>query len=241
MSFLSRSAPLAAFLALALVFAGCSTQRTQLDPAPAANEAAGMMDAAVNTVDGVRVVAQSQAWPGMAEVKREVTPLRVVMENNGSMPVRIRYDDFSLVGPQGERYAALPPYGVEGSVQEPTLVEGYDPVTAPTFQYTNFYVAPYYASAYPTLTPYADPFYYDPVYYDRYYTAWESIALPTEEMVAEVLPEGVLEPGGRVEGFLYFEHVDPEAPRVRFRADLTNADTGEVFGEISIPFTVNYN
>jgi hypothetical protein len=60
-------------------------------------------------------------------------------------------------------------------------------------------------------------------------------------MIAEVLPEGVLEPGGRVEGFLYFERVDPQAPRVRFRADLTSADTGEVFGEVSIPFTVNYD
>lgn len=241
MPLFSRSTPLLTWLGLVLFIAGCSTQRTQLDPAPSANQAAGMMDAAVNIVDGVRVVAQSQAWPGMTEVKREVTPLRIVLENNGAMPVRIRYDHFTLVGPQGERFAALPPYGVEGSVQEPTLVEGYDPVTAPTFEYSNFYVAPYYASAYPTLDTYADPFYYDPVYHDRYYTAWESIALPTEEMVAEVLPEGVLEPGGRVEGFLYFEHVAPDAPRVRFRADLTNAETGEVFGEVSIPFTVNYD
>jgi hypothetical protein len=241
MSLLSRSAPLAALLGAVLLFASCSPQRTQLDPAPAANQAAGMTDAAVNVVDGVRVVAQSQAWPGMSEVKSEVTPLRVVMENNSSMPVRIRYDEFALVGPQGMRYAALPPYGVEGTVTEPVLAEGYTPVTSPAFTYNNFYVAPYYASAYPTMTPYADPFYYDPVYYDRYYTAWESIALPTEEMIAEVLPEGVLDPGGRVEGFLYFERVDPDTPRVRFRADLVNANTGEEFGEVSIPFTVNYD
>jgi hypothetical protein len=226
-------------LGTALAVAGCAASQTELAPAPGADEASGMMDAAVDRVEGVRMVVQSQAWPGMAEVKTEVTPLRVVIENDGSVPVRLRYDEFTLVGPQGQRYAALPPYGVEGSVAEPTLVEGYAPVTAPTFEYNDFYVAPYYASAYPTLDPYADPFYYDSYYYDRYDTVWQSINLPTEEMVAEVLPEGVLDPGGRVAGFLYFERVDPEIPRVRFRADLVSVADGDVFGEVSIPFTVN--
>jgi hypothetical protein len=239
LSFLLRSTLAIVFLVGALAATGCTASRTDLDPAPAANEVSGMMDAAVDRVEGVRMVVQSQAWSGMSEVKAEVTPLRVVIENNGSVPVRLRYDEFTLVGPQGARYSALPPYGVEGSVEEPVLVEGYDPITAPTFEYSNFYVAPYYASAYPTLDPYADPFYYDPYYYDRYETAWQSINLPTEEMVAEVLPEGVLDPGGRVAGFLYFERVDPETPRVRFRADLVSAVDGDVFGEVSIPFTVN--
>ena len=238
-SSLVRSALVVFVLAGALAAAGCATSRTELDPAPAANEVSGMMDAAVDRVEGVRMVVQSQAWPGMSEIKTEVTPLRVVIENNGSVPVRLRYDEFTLVGPQGTRYSALPPYGVEGSVEEPVLVEGYDPITAPAFEYDNFYVAPYYASAYPTIDPYADPFYYDPYYYDRYETVWQSINLPTEEMVAEVLPEGVLDPGGRVAGFLYFERVDPEAPRVRFRADLVSAADGDVFGEVSIPFIVN--
>jgi hypothetical protein len=239
MRFSLRSALLPAFLVAAVAFAGCSAPGTELAPAPAANEAASMTEAAIDRVEGVRMVVQSQAWPGMAEVKREITPLRVVIENNSQIPVRLRYDEFTLVGPQGQRYAALPPYGVEGSVEEPTLVDGYAPVTAPTFEYRNFRVAPYYASAYPTISPYADPFYYDPYYYDRYATAWQSIELPTEEMVAEVLPEGVLDPGGRVEGFLYFQRVDADLPRVRFRADLVSANDSDVFGEISIPFVVN--
>lgn len=222
-----------------LILAACSAPGTELAPAPQADESTSLSEAAVDRVEGVRMVAQSQAWPGVTEIKREVTPLRVEIENSSQVPLRIRYDRFTLVGPQGQRYSALPPYGVEGSVEEPTLTEGYAPVTAPTFQYDNFYVAPYYAPAYPTLTPYADPFHHDPYYYDRYATVWQSVSLPTEEMVAEVLPEGVLDPGGRVEGFLYFERVDPDLPRVRFRADLVSARDGDVFGEISIPFVVN--
>lgn len=155
----------------------------------------------------------------------------------GRVPLRLRYNEFALVSPTGRRYAALPPYGVEGDVADPTLVDAYDPVT-PAFTYDRFRVAPYYASVYPTLTPYNDPFYYDRPYYDRYYTVYRDIELPTQEMVEQVLPEGVIDPGGSVSGFLYFERVDPEAPRVRFRADLANARTGETFGEVSIPFTV---
>ncbi|MDT0631680.1 hypothetical protein RQM47_02885 [Rubrivirga sp. S365] len=220
----------------ALLATGCAATGTQLEPAPAAETVAP--ETAVEVVDGVRMTAETGAWDGLARVKTEVTPLRVTIENGSRLPVRLRYDDFTLVSPQGGRYAALPPYGIEGDVADPVLVDAYAPVTAPGFAYSGFTVAPYYASVYPTLTPYAGSFGYDPLYYNRYYTAYREIALPTEEMVREALPEGVIDPGGRVSGFLYFERVPPSAPRVRFRADLVDARTGETFGEISIPFVV---
>jgi hypothetical protein len=225
----------ASLLALALLV-GCSAPGTSLDPAPAATTVGP--ETAVNQVQGVRVTAESGAWDGLARVRTEVTPIRVTMQNGSSMPVRIRYSEFALVGPSGERYSALPPYGVEGSVEDPTLVEAYDPVTTPAFTATGFRVAPYYGSVYPTLTPYTSTFGYDPVYYDRYATVYRDIELPTEEMVEDVLPEGVLDPGGRISGFLYFEKVSASAPRVRFRGDLVSATSGEVFGEVSIPFVV---
>ena len=209
---------------------------TQLDPAPAA-ETVGA-ETAVERVNGVRMTAETGAWDGLARVTTEVTPIRVTIENGSSAPIRLRYDEFALVNPQGRRYAALPPYGVEGSVEDPVLVDAYDPVTTPGFAYSGFSVALYYGSVYPTLTPYAGSFGYDPLYYDRYYTAYRDVELPTQEMVREALPEGVIDPGGRVSGFLYFERVPPSAPRVRFRADLANAQSGETFGEITIPFVV---
>lgn len=220
----------------ALVAAGCSAPGTQLEPAPAAETVAP--ETAVDRVNGVRMTAETGTWDGLARVKTEVTPIRVTIENGSDTPIRLRYDDFALVGPQGRRYAALPPYGVEGEVTDPVLVDAYDPVTAPGFAYSGFSVAPYYASVYPTVTPYAGAFGYDPYYHDRYYTVYRDIELPTREMVAEALPEGVISPGGRVSGFLYFERVPPSAPSVRFRADLTGAESNETFGEISIPFVV---
>lgn len=219
-----------------LVAAGCSGPGTALDPAPAA-ETVGP-DTAVDRVDGVRMTAETGAWDGLARVTTEVTPIRVTIENDGAAPLRLRYDDFALVSPQGRRYAALPPYGVEGDVTDPTLVDAYAPVATPGFAYSGFQVAPYYSSVYPSVTAYGGAFGYDPAYYDRYYTVYRDIELPTQEMVAEALPEGVISPGGRVSGFLYFERVPPSAPRVRFRADLTAAESNAAFGEISIPFTV---
>jgi hypothetical protein len=219
-----------------LVAAGCSAPGTDLTPAPAATTVGS--ETAVDRVEGVRMTAESNAWPGIATVAREVTPIRVTIENGSQMPVRLRYSEFALVSPTGTRYSALPPYGVEGSVDDARLVETYAPVTSPAFRATGFRVAPYYSSVYPTYTPYSGSFGYDRYYYDRYATVYRDIALPTEEMVSRVLPEGVIDPGGSVDGFLYFVRVDPAAPRVRFRADLVDADTGREFGEVSIPFVV---
>lgn len=223
-------------LLAAAVLVGCSAPGTQLDPAPAANTVGA--ETAVDRVNNVRMTVESGTWPGLARVKTEVTPLRVTISNGSNVPIRLRYNEFALVNPQGQRYSALPPYGVEGDVTDPTLVDAYNPVTAPGFSYSGFRVAPYYSTVYPTITPYSGAFYYDRPYYDRYYTVYRDIELPTEEMVELALPEGVLDPGGNVSGFLYFERVDSSAPRVRFRADLSNAQTGNTFGEVSIPFVV---
>jgi hypothetical protein len=51
------------------------------------------------------------------------------------------------------------------------------------------------------------------------------------------LPEGVLDNGGRITGFLYFGGLDhPQS--VSFTADLVDASTGAHFGRIVIPFDV---
>ena len=57
-------------------------------------------------------------------------------------------------------------------------------------------------------------------------------------MQQRVLPEGVIDSGGSLDGWLFFERVDNDLERVVFRADLVNADTGRKFAEVRIPFTV---
>jgi hypothetical protein len=78
---------------------------------------------------------------------------------------------------------------------------------------------------------------FDWAYYDRYYPVW-SVSLPTEDMLEMAIPEGVLEPQGRISGFLYFPRVNPDAERVVFQAALVSARTGEEFGAVEVPFVV---
>jgi hypothetical protein len=55
-------------------------------------------------------------------------------------------------------------------------------------------------------------------------------------MLEKAIPEGVLESGGQLSGFVYFERLDKRLKRIEFKADLINARTGIKFGSIHIPF-----
>ena len=64
--------------------------------------------------------------------------------------------------------------------------------------------------------------------------------LPTGDMVQKALPEGVLEAGGRVTGFLYFEDIDVgKDDTATFVTDLVNASNGETVGAIRIPLEID--
>jgi hypothetical protein len=107
-----------------------------------------------------------------------------------------------------------------------------------SYRTEGFYVAPYGSTLYPTMPTYAGEFPYDPIYYNTYYPRYRHVELPTPDMLARSLPEGVLEPGGRMAGYLYFEPVPEDAEAVRFEVQLVDAKTGQPFGAIAIPFRV---
>lgn len=221
-------------LLLAAVAVSC-VRRADLTPGPQARRAG--TETAVTHVDGVAFELRSDAWSGLESVVDHITPVRVKLTNESDRPIRLRYSDFALIAPEGRRYAALPPFGVTGTVQEPRLVRAYSPVTRPYFLHHRFDVAPYYGALYPHLAPDVGVYHYDPFYHGAYYHYWVEIPLPTRGMLEWALPEGVIRPGGHVEGFFYFERVDPEEPYVVFRADLVT-DDGQRFGEVRIPFNV---
>lgn len=232
-------APAVTFLAVLLIAVAACAPRAELEPAPAADPVPGVEMAAETTVENVRIVAEPGAWPGRAGIEYEVTPMRVHITNESDHPVRLRYDAFDLVAPDGTTYRAVSPFDVEGTVAEPALVDTFRPIRDPLFRARGFHVAPHLARGYPTLRPYARPFTYDPIYFDRFHTATVHIPLPTEEMVRQALPEGVIDPGGEVEGFIYFEPVPADLDRVSFQVDLVDGDTGDQFAEAEIPFTVD--
>lgn len=224
--------PIVVSLIAALTAAGISgcAATPELVPGPGAQPAPpGPGKGAVAMVHGVRVIARSDAWSGFPPNLDKVTPILVTIENDGTVPIRIRYNEFSLVAPTtGTSYAAIPPFNIRGTEVEPINTLGN----------SGFWVAPYYAPYYPGLRPYYGAFPFDQFYYDRYYPTWINIQLPTGDMVQKALPEGVLDAGGRVTGYLYFQNVKREAGMVEFTDELVNAASGETFGVVRIPFEV---
>ena len=111
------------------------------------------------------------------------------------------YAAFSLGAPSGFRLAALPPFQVASrnasAVAQPAFVSG------------GFLVAPWHARFYPWLGVWSGPPAFDAPYYDQWYGAWP--AVPDDDVLREALPEGVLEPGGHAQGFLYFRDEKPGA------------------------------
>jgi hypothetical protein len=168
------------------------------------------------------------------EITHEVTPMRVVIRNESAMPMLVQYRNFALVAHDGTRYNALPPLSIDAEVTREVAAT----VVRPAFTYDGFVVAPYYSGYYPGFGVATNPYWHDPLYYESYYDYWVDIPLPTEHMLNAALPDGRLEPGGSLSGWLYFEKVAPELDQVRFRADLVDADSGRQVGEISLPFVV---
>ena len=160
---------------IAILSAGCA-MGPELTPALAANRVVGLEDAAVAEAAGVRTVVRADAWTGVPAALPELTPLQTSIENHSGRPLRIQYHQFALVTPSGRRYAALPPYKLEG----PAVTSG--PIMAPGFPYRDFSFAPYYNPTPLGLRGWPGPFPYDPDYGSRYYSLWRA-PLPTEDML----------------------------------------------------------
>lgn len=234
----SRYTPVAT-LALTAMIAGCAiNEAANLEPAATAEPVSGMEDAARTSVKGVRVLTQAAPWPGETPIENEVTPIRVRIENDGRIPIDVRYRDLTLLGPEGNRYNALPPYRIGGTVTQPEVDRSYGPITNPGFTFSGFELAPYYSPVYPDMAVYTDPFVYDANFYGNAYRYWEETDLPTMEMLQQAMPEGVVNSGGNIEGWVYFEKVPEHESRVVLRTDLVDSRTGKEFAEVRILYDV---
>ena len=98
-----------------------------------------------------------------------------------------------------------------------------------------FYIAPPYYGWYPGLMVWPYAWTWD-VHYSTLYGAWPQ-PLPTRDMLEHALPEGVLKPGGRVSGFLYFQQLSRESA-VTLELSLVDAETSLPLGVARLPFVV---
>jgi len=211
----------------ACLIAGCAGT-SDLTVAPAARAPDGAPPTGVDRHDGVSVAIRPDAWSGIP-LDGDARPIRVRIENTGGRTLRLRYDAFALVTADGRRLGAMPPFDIDGKA-----VERRGNLT-PGFTHRGFLIAPYHAGYFPGIAPYRFGFHAAPFVYDHYHGYWDRIDLPTERMLEAAIPEGALEPGGVVHGFVYFEPATLASGPVDFRFDLVDEQSGQHFGELRIP------
>lgn len=229
-------------LLLAAVLLSACAARPSLVPAPEANRVAPGGTIARASDAGVTITVDPDAWSGL-DIENVVTPMRVTIENESDRKLRIMYSDFALVAQEDKRFAALPPYDIHATVAGPAPAYRYSPLDRMAFSHHGFHIAPFYHYMYPGLSVWnGHAFYFDPLYYGQYYPYWGRmrVELPTAEMLRYALPEGVLDEGGSVAGFLYFEHVDPDVspPEVTFRAEVVDIISEETITTLEVPFVI---
>lgn len=220
-------------LSLATWLAGCGQNAAEAEADLEPQTGDGSI--AESTVQGVDFEVDTAAWDGSPVVSDLLTPIRVSVTNHSDQPLRIRYANFALLGAY-DRYAALPPLVLQRQDDVLVLAAGGPVVDKPELDYTGFFVAPYYAPAYPRLSPYEGSLMVDEDYYRRYLAVWSALpGLPDEEIARKALPEGVLATNASVSGFLYFERVADGEEKVNFMAQAENAETHDYFGTALIP------
>lgn len=209
-----------AVVALGLTLCGCAIT---LEPAPQANRLPGRFKAAAGEVEGVRVVATAEAWRGYPlNLRDELVPLLVTIENNGPRAISVALRSFTLETASGERLEALAPSLITDRVIEPR--------------------PPSYASAWP---PFDSPAVFAPWYRDPSVLrgwpppAYLVIQLPTQDMIEYALREGVVEPGSAVSGFIYFDQPRGRPKSLVLTARIVDAAGVQELGAVMIPFVAD--
>ncbi len=209
---------------------GCRSVSPDLEPADPSQEVPTGEDAAMDRSDGLRMIVQTTPWPGQHLIEMEVTPVRVHIANDGSRPVAVRYDDFVIVNERGKTYRALYPHQTSGEVPPSTVREQ---VEEPRFEHEAFSVAAHQQVFYPGVLQV-----YDGSFIPSHAAEHLWGDLPTAEMRAWALPEGVVQPGGYIEGYLYFQKVSADDARLTVRATLSKPGNGEAIARFALPFVV---
>jgi hypothetical protein len=250
-------------IAVLLLAVGCVSMENQLWPSTEAHVVQGEHRvAAIADDQGVHLLADGNAWKGYpSDLERRLTPIYVRLENGSGRPLRLSYTDFSLVGQTSRfRYTAIPPLSprTPSVSSSPENEKGGEQNGGEGVQRGMGYIEPtswhvgvsgWYGWGWGLgwgWGPYwgwGSPFVGAPWYgYGPYPYSWGysyEVPLPTEDMLTRALPDGVLEPGGALDGFLYFQGVIRRENAVSLQVQLVDARTNEHFGTLDIPFQVH--
>ena len=87
-----------------------------------------------------------------------------------------------------------------------------------------------------------DPFFWPPGY-ASWVLGWNSLGYPRsptvpQDVVNMALPEGVLQPGGHVAGYIYFQRARPGTRHLMLTWDMAEARQGGAMGQVQVMLDV---
>lgn len=194
-------------------------------------------DAEVASEAGVQVRVMPVTVTSQYQNEMEYRPVRVEIRNRSARPLRIRYDAFALADQTGgDSLDAVSVYKLDRAEVGGPGIDNFPTSPPPTWEHDNFAIAPGYEEIFPDVARYEGAFDTTAVNAYRAPGATEPAALRDRVLLADVVPEGVIRPGGLVEGTLWFQDADEPIRELVFTFDLIDAATGEQFGDMSVPF-----
>lgn len=172
---------------------------------------------------GLALRALPADWSGYpGDLPRSVTPLLLVLANEGGAPVLVRFEDFLLLDSGNREYRALSP------LQVVTVLYGSAPSRSDILPAFHLHRHPLFFHGF-----LSDPFFY-PYYYPYYAPApygWP----PGRDILRLALREGRVLPGHRVEGFLFFQHATAGAGPFTLSWIPRDPETGQALATLSLP------
>jgi hypothetical protein len=203
-----------------------------LAPASSAALVPNAPNVAFAVAEGVRCSANVGAWNGReGALPESVVPVKVRIKNDSGKAIRVLYEDFALLGRKGRSYRPIPVLPLDNEARKRV-----QPMI-PMYASTGFFVAPRFHDVYATLDPWPAPLQRDEALHGDLLRRWGKNA-PDRQTIREALPEGVLDNGGIVTGFLFFESPLDREDRVTFQADFDAGDGQQKVASIEIPFRV---
>jgi hypothetical protein len=182
--------------------------------------------AAVASDAGVQMTLRARAWHGHpANLRDAVIPVEITLENHGTHPIKVQHSLLLLRAPALD-YKPLEPQAL---VQKTVIVRG-DPLAVPQPGRDEWKRTGGASGSLATIGTGQSA----STNYARDYASW-TVDLPTRDMIDHALPEGVLAPGERISGFLYYEPLPNGIEHVRFAFDLVDAHSSLTLGHLAVP------
>ena len=192
-------------------------------------------DARIGSLSDVQVRVNPITETSRYQNEPEYHPARVEIRNRGDRPLRVRYDAFALEAGGTAQAGAVPVLLIDRADDNMPGIGG---LSGAAWEQRDFEIAGDYAVLYPDMQAYEGAF--EATTVDAYRSRAgdrEPMSIHDEELLASTIPEGVIMPGGRVEGIVWFEDLVQTADSTLvFTMDLVDASTGEEFGTIEVPF-----